>query len=90
MFYRGWKFNMFNDMKQINKAISAVVIIFAMFFFSLASLLTQLLDNKKSDHQSLSLVIFTYTMICVGEDDEGQALVVTLLIIEQLRKQAGK
>ena len=65
MFYRGWKFNMFNDMKQINKAISAVVIIFAMFFFSLASLLTQLLDNKKSDHQSLSLVIFTYTMICM-------------------------
>lgn len=65
MFYRGWKFNMFNDMKQINKAISAVVIIFAMFFFSLASLLTQLLDNKKSDHQSFSLVIFTYTMICM-------------------------
>lgn len=65
MFYRGWKFNMFNDMKQANKAIAAVSIIFAMFFFSLSSLATQILEHKKSDHQSLTLVIFTYAVICM-------------------------
>lgn len=65
MFYRGWKFNMFNDMKQANKAIAAVTVIFVMFFFSLSALMTQLLEHKKSDHQSLTLVIFTYAIICM-------------------------
>jgi len=63
MLYRGWKFNMFNDMKQVNKAIAAVTVIFVMFFFSLSALTTQLLEHKKSDHQSLTLVIFTYAII---------------------------
>jgi hypothetical protein len=65
MFYRGWKFDMFNDMKQFNKAIAALCVIFTMFFFSLASLLTQVLEHKKSDHQSLTMVIFTYSVICM-------------------------
>jgi len=65
MFYRGRKFNMFNDMKQANKAIAAVTVIFVMFFFSLSALTTQLLEHKKSDHQSLTLVIFTYAVICM-------------------------
>jgi len=65
MFYRGWKFNMFNDMKQVNKAIAAVTVIFVMFFFSLSALTMQLLENKKSDHQSLTLVIFSYALICM-------------------------
>ena len=38
MFYRGWKFNMFNDMKQVNKAIAAATVIFVMFFFSLSAM----------------------------------------------------
>jgi hypothetical protein len=65
MFYRGWKFNMFNDMKQVNKAMAAVTVIFVMFFFSLSALTNQLLEQKKSDHQSLTLVIFTYAVICM-------------------------
>jgi len=40
MFYRGWKFDMFNDIKQFKKATAAVCVIFSMFFFSLAGLLT--------------------------------------------------
>lgn len=56
---------MFNDMKQFNKAIAALGVIFTMFFFSLSSLLTQVLEHKKSDHQSLTMVVFTYSVICM-------------------------
>ena len=48
MFFRGWKFNMFNDMKQVNKAIAAVSVIFAMFFFSLSCLISQFLEHKNN------------------------------------------
>lgn len=63
MFYRGWKFDMFNDIKQFNKATAAVCVIFAMFFFSLASLLTQVLEHKTEDHQSFTIIVFTYSVI---------------------------
>lgn len=60
-FASGWKFNMFNQTtKQSNKAIAAVSVIFAQFFFSLASLIT-----CQKDHQSLSMVVFTYCAICM-------------------------
>lgn len=65
MFFRGWKFNMFNDMKQVNKAIAAVSVIFVMFFFSLSCLITQFLEQKNTSNQSLTLVIFTYSVICM-------------------------
>lgn len=59
MFAKGWKFNMFNDIKQTNKAIAAVAVIFAQLFFALASVQVQ------QEHRSLSLVVLTYSAICL-------------------------
>lgn len=59
-FAKGWKFNQFNEQKQINKAIAAVVIIFAQFVFSVSSLIIQ-----KSQTQCYSIVVLTYCSICM-------------------------
>ena len=60
MFSWGWKFNMFNEFDQSNKTVAAISVIAAQFFFSLASLI-----SLEKEHQSLSIVVFIYTIICL-------------------------
>lgn len=62
MFSWGWKFNMFNEMEHsgnVAKAIAAISVIFAQFFFSLTSIVRQ------QEHMSLSMVVFIYCAICM-------------------------
>lgn len=60
MFVKGWKFNQFNEKKQTNKAIAAVIVIFVQFVFALSSLI-----NMHAQIQCFSLVVLTYSLICM-------------------------
>lgn len=51
---------MFNEKKQSNKAIAAVCVIFAQFFFSMSSIIL-----CKKDHQSFAMIVLTYALICM-------------------------
>lgn len=57
MFNKGWKFNQFNSQGQVMKQLSAVSVIFAMVYFSLAG------SIMKQD--ALSITVFVYSMICL-------------------------
>jgi len=59
MFNQGWKFNLFNVQGQIDKQIMALMVIFMEIYCSLVGIVNQ------SEHQCLSIVVLTYSLICM-------------------------
>ena len=60
MFTKGWKFNMFNGTReQYDKAMAAACVVFLQVYFSITSIISN------EEHQCYSIVVFTYSLICL-------------------------
>lgn len=59
LFTKGWKFNMFNEMGQFWKQISAACVIFSMIYFSLIGIF------NGNESQTFCILTLVYSMICL-------------------------
>lgn len=58
IFTQGWKFDMFNVTGQLSKQIAATAVIFAQLYLSIIGCIV-------SEHQTLSILVLTYSVICL-------------------------
>jgi len=59
LFTRGWKFNIFNEQKFTQKAITATVVILAQFYFAINTII------RSDIHRSYAVIVLMYSLICL-------------------------